>query len=169
MEETRILLRPLGKEDRDTVFAMTSDPQVAQYMRFDTHETPAQAEALIESYAAPGNFAYLVLDAGSGEAAGAAALKQSAEEGVFALSLFFARKYWGRGLSTAAVRELLKRGQRGGVKRVRGYVAAENAGSRRVLEKCGFTVGRVLRFDDLPGGLYVYALDFDGEMKETKG
>ena len=41
--EKNIWLDKLREEDRDTVFSMTSDPEIVKYMRFDTHEKPEEA------------------------------------------------------------------------------------------------------------------------------
>ena len=45
------------------------------------------------------------------------------------------RAYWGRGVATAALRELLDEVRE---RPLYARAAADNAGSRRVLEKCGF-------------------------------
>ena len=47
-------LRPLRAEDASAVFAMTSDPRVARYMRFDTHESLGEAQELIAAYGKQG-------------------------------------------------------------------------------------------------------------------
>lgn len=45
--------------------------------------------------------------------------------------------YWGRGVATAALRELIALEP---ARPLHAYAAADNAGSLRVLEKCGFAV-----------------------------
>jgi RimJ/RimL family protein N-acetyltransferase len=53
------------------------------------------------------------------------------------VTYFIDRAYWGKGVATAALRALLE------IVRERpllAHAAADNAGSRRVLEKCGFVV-----------------------------
>lgn len=54
------------------------------------------------------------------------------------------RDYWGRGIATRALAAFLLREVR---RPLRGYVAKHNHASRRVLEKCGFT----LTTDDASG------------------
>src|SRR5690606_23382047 len=46
------------------------------------------------------------------------------------------RAYWGRGVATAALTELVATHER--TRPLHAYVARDNAGSVRVLEKCGF-------------------------------
>ena len=51
------------------------------------------------------------------------------------------RQYWGKGIATEALRQFLEQLE---MRPLYAHVAKHNAGSRRVLEKCGF---RVLRED----------------------
>ena len=53
------------------------------------------------------------------------------------LTYWIGRAYWGRGIATAAVQALLAVDSS---RPMHGRVAADNAASRRVLEKCGFRV-----------------------------
>ncbi len=50
---------------------------------------------------------------------------------------WLAREFWGRGVATQALTAFLTLEQR---RPVHGHVARANAASRRVLEKCGFTL-----------------------------
>lgn len=77
--EKKIWLDKLRAEDRDTVFSMTSDPEIVKYMRFDTHEKPEEAEELIRHYTEGGNYGFLIRIADSKEPVGVAALKQDEE------------------------------------------------------------------------------------------
>lgn len=167
--EEQISMRPLEESDTEDVFSMTSDPQVARYMRFDTHTHPEQARELICQYSENGNPAYLIIDTKTQEAAGVAALKKSGEEGVYDLSIFLAKRFWGKGFSAYAMERLLEQAEGLEIKGILGYVVEGNVGSRRLLEKFGFTVDRIMHFEGQAEGLYVYLLDIDGKMKETKG
>lgn len=60
METARLSARPLTLEDAGTVFALTSDPTVAEFMRFDTHHTLSEAEELIRELTTGGNQGFLV-------------------------------------------------------------------------------------------------------------
>ncbi|MEK6273929.1 MAG: GNAT family N-acetyltransferase [Actinomycetota bacterium] len=56
------------------------------------------------------------------------------------------REFWGKGLATMALAELLVEET---TRPLHAYVATSNVGSMRVLEKCGFTlVGRETEFDE---------------------
>ena len=47
MTASQLLLRPLTEDDIPTIFSLTSDPEVARFMRFSTHESIQEAEELI--------------------------------------------------------------------------------------------------------------------------
>ena len=62
---------------------------------------------------------------------------------------------WGRGIMTEAVRALCREGfDACGVGRIYAEPLADNAASRRVLEKCGFALEGVLRKSVYQGGEY---------------
>ena len=58
------------------------------------------------------------------------------QDGKRLVSYWIAKAYWGRGLATMALVELLADHER--TRPVYAYVATRNVGSIRVLEKCGF-------------------------------
>lgn len=58
-------------------------------------------------------------------------------EGKREVGYWIGREHWGKGIATMAVAELLRFV---GTRPLYGYVAKHNIGSRRVLEKCGFTL-----------------------------
>jgi RimJ/RimL family protein N-acetyltransferase len=53
------------------------------------------------------------------------------------------KEYWGKGIATRALEEFLKDIQ---IRPLYAHVAKHNIGSRRVLEKCGFTISGEDRF-----------------------
>ena len=163
--EKKIWLDKLRAEDRDTVFSMTSDPEIVKYMRFDTHEKPEEAEELIRHYTEGGNYGFLIRIADSGEPVGVAALKQDEENcGEYSVSLFSFQRFWNKGYNTAAVELLKTFAQEQGIRALKAYVVEENYGSRKVMEKCGFQIQEILHFDDFPSGLYVYALPMESSV-----
>ncbi len=50
---------------------------------------------------------------------------------------WYGREFWGRGIATEALRQYLHLDHN---RPMTAYIAPHNVGSRRVLEKCGFTV-----------------------------
>ena len=154
-------LRPLTPADANALYRLTSNPKVARFMRFGTHTDPAEAQALIEQFCAPGNRAFAVCPAEGAELCGVFAFKADPEEpGVYSLSTLSAPEVWNRGMGTVLLarmkiyaRDVLR------ARRLEAYVVDANAASRRVLEKNGFSVSRRMEFPDLAGCLLVYALN----------
>jgi|SRR5688572_13126575 len=56
-------------------------------------------------------------------------------EGDAEITYWIDKKYWGKGVATKALRELLKNEK---ARPIYGRVAFDNVGSQKVLEKCGF-------------------------------
>ena len=69
--------------------------------------------------------------------------------GVREVGYWIGREYWGQGLATAALRELLVIVT---ARPLAARVAKHNAGSRRVVEKCGFVITGEDRYTPVPGG-----------------
>ena len=62
------------------------------------------------------------------------------------LGYWLAEDYWGRGIMTRAVKRLCKEGfSRWDIQRIYAEPFSHNAGSRRVLEKAGFTLEGIMR------------------------
>lgn len=157
MKRYRVKLERLMPEDRDTVFSMTSDPEVVKFMRFDTHENEEEAAELIAHYTEEGNYGFMVRLAENGEAVGVAALKQEEDDPEkYSVSIFSFRKFWNKGYSTEVLELLMETAREKGIGNLKAYIVEENYGSRRVAEKCGFWVEEILHFADFPSGLYVY-------------
>jgi RimJ/RimL family protein N-acetyltransferase len=72
------------------------------------------------------------------------------------------KKFWGKGIATKALKEFLKEIK---IRPLYAHVAKHNIGSRRVLEKCGFTiVGEDRFFSEVFGkNLEEYILTLDSE------
>jgi RimJ/RimL family protein N-acetyltransferase len=60
------------------------------------------------------------------------------EEGRPEVSYWLGKEYWGKGIATWALEEFLERWNK--KRPIYARVAKDNLGSRRVLEKCGFTI-----------------------------
>ena len=83
-----------------------------------------------------------------GRAAGSIALCRGSDvyQKTAELGYWLAEDYWGRGIMTQAVRQLCREGfSRWDIQRIHAEPFAHNAGSRRVLEKAGFSLEGVMR------------------------
>lgn len=144
-------LRPWKKEDVPALCHYADDPLVAKNLRdaFPNPYTLADAECYVNSCMAlegQGQLCRAIVV--GGEAVGSIGLflgedvyRKSAE-----LGYWLGRSHWGQGIMTAAVKAICKEGfLTWDILRIHAEPYAANAGSRRVLEKAGFTMEGILR------------------------
>ena len=152
-----ILLKPLSSADGAYFYELGSDPRVARFMRFSPLTDPAQGDALAADYTTGGSLAWQVVDRESGAAVGIAALKKGDhKESRPSVSLFLAHAFWGRGYGGAAIRALQDKAAALGFSALTGFIVEENTPSRRLAEKCGFTLEQILHFPNIQPGLCLY-------------
>lgn len=156
----RLLLLPLSPDDAEPVFSLTSNPEVTKYMRFDAHNTVEETRSLIADYCKPGNLAYKVLLAQTGEFIGVFALKASEEvPAAVDISLFTAPDSWNQGYAAEillAAKDMAAHFMQ--ADSLLAYVVADHTVSCHVLEKAGYHLRKTLTFDDWSGALQVYQL-----------
>ncbi|MEU8627458.1 GNAT family N-acetyltransferase [Streptomyces sp. NPDC048669] len=131
-----ISLRPVLDGDLPLFFAWMADPESVHAAAF-TAENPTDRHAFDAHWTrvlADGSVVMRTVLA-DGVAVGNAGVYGPPDDRE--VTYWIDRAHWGRGVATAALRALL-----GSVPERPLYAraAADNAGSRRVLEKCGFTV-----------------------------
>ncbi len=144
LETNRLILRPLKLEDAETIFQnWTSDPEVAKFMRWNTHENVTVTKEWIQSEVdciendTVYNFGFVLKD--TGELIGSGGLVLIEEKGIFELGYNLMKKYWGQGLATEASEEIVKFGIQE-LKQTQFFCchAKNNPASGRVMEKVGF-------------------------------
>ncbi|MFJ6630510.1 GNAT family N-acetyltransferase [Streptomyces sp. NPDC091376] len=131
----RIALREVRKPDLDYFFTLMQDPESGRMAAF-TAEDPgdrARFDAHWERILGTDDVNRTVLV--DGAPAGHAAVY--GPPGEREVTYWIDRAHWGRGVATAALRELLVLVAE---RPLYARAAADNAGSLRVLAKCGFTV-----------------------------
>lgn len=160
METERLTLRPLGPSDVDSLRALHADPEVMRYL------DPAPAE----NYLVAGFHA--AVEKATGRFAGWFEFRGTTE---VELGYRLHRAFWGLGYATEGGKALIERGfTTGEVQRVVATTMFVNAGSRRVMEKCGLRHVRTFHADfpdPLPGAEYgevEYALTKE-EWQRTQG
>lgn len=136
----RLVLRPMTLDDAADVFAYSADPAV---LRFTTGTTPTQPEetrAWLESALAnPSTHMWAVLLRDSPTVIGAIEFGIPIP-GSGSIHYALGRAHWGIGLMTEAVEALCQWALSvlPSIQDITTGVVAENVGSARVLEKCGF-------------------------------
>jgi RimJ/RimL family protein N-acetyltransferase len=150
------LLREVREDDLDVFFEQQRDPEAMAMALMPAREREA-FDAHWRRILADEGAVIRTIDAG-GEVAGNVLSWQL--EGRQLVGYWLGREFWGRGLATAALRELV---QELGRRPLHAWVATSNLGSIRVLEKCGFErVGETSEHDERIGQvveMFLYQLD----------
>ncbi|MCI9402528.1 MAG: GNAT family N-acetyltransferase [Oscillospiraceae bacterium] len=143
LETSRLILRPFTDTDAPDLYASASDRRVGHSAGWEPHKSVEESLEIIHTvFSTPNTFA--VVDKASGRVIGSAGFNDGHQtmlpgpddEIGYALH----PDYWGRGLMTEAVRELLRCGfEELGLAAIWCGHFADNHRSRRVIEKCGFT------------------------------
>jgi RimJ/RimL family protein N-acetyltransferase len=134
MQNKQVKLRRSQKADLEFFFQFQLDKE-AIYLAAFTPKNPADKEAYFEKYAKflddpTINMQTILVD---GTVAGSIAKFEI--EGDAEITYWIDRNFWGKGIATAALQNLLAIES---ARPIFGRVAFDNLGSQRVLEKCGF-------------------------------
>ena len=131
----QIALRKVHDSDLPVFFRQMNDPE-ALHMAAFTPKDPADRDAFDAHWkrirASDAVHRTVLAD---GDVVGSAAVY--GEPGEREVTYWIDRAYWGRGVATAALRELVVQVPE---RPLYARAAADNTGSLRVLEKCGFRV-----------------------------
>lgn len=132
----KISLREVRDSDLPVFFAQMADPDACRMAAFTAKDPTDRGYfdahwAKIRSDPANRNWTVLVDDAVAGHIA-VFGPPQERE-----VTYWIGREYWGRGVATAALTALLDLVP---TRPLHARAAADNTGSIRVLEKCGFTI-----------------------------
>ncbi|WP_405815472.1 GNAT family N-acetyltransferase [Streptomyces sp. NBC_01390] len=133
---TNVVLREIHDSDLPVFFRQTNDPE-SLWMAAFTARDPADRDAFEDHWkrirAATDILPRTVLV--DGDVVGNVAVY--GEPGEREVTYWIDRAYWGRGIATAALLALIAEEPE---RPLHARAAADNAGSLRVLEKCGFRV-----------------------------
>ncbi|MET8703586.1 GNAT family N-acetyltransferase [Kitasatospora sp. NPDC004723] len=134
-----VTLREVRDGDLPALFAQTSDPEGIRLAAFTAEDPSDRAwfDAHWERLRRDPAVLVRTVVGVHGEVLGHVGVFGPPEERE--VTYWIGREYWGRGAATAALRELLAALPG---RPLHARVAADNGGSVRVLEKCGFVVTR---------------------------
>ena len=132
-----LLLRDVVNDDLPIFFEQQLNKE-ANYMAAFTAKDPTNQEAFTVHWLR--NLANettinktIIFD---GQVAGSVSSYE--DEGKPEVTYWLGKEYWGKGIATWALKEFLSRYNK--TRPIYARVAKDNPGSRRVLEKCGFTI-----------------------------
>ncbi|RZT23788.1 GNAT family N-acetyltransferase [Fictibacillus sp. BK138] len=151
LETERILLRKITMDDLEDMFEYGSDEDVAKYVTWDKHKTTNDTKEFIEFVLGryeKGEVAPWGIELkengkfiGTVDFVSWSPYHNNAEIG-YVLS----KPYWGKGITTEAVHELIRFGfGKMDLVRIQARCFMENIGSERVMEKIGMTYEGVIR------------------------
>lgn len=137
----RLLLRRIGRGDRDDFLRMRSDPRVTQVLgAIEAEQAGVLVHKLAEHWQRHGYGWWIARDPASGRFLGCGGLRAVTIDGVpeTEVAYGFLPDYWGRGLATELARVAVAQGfVRLGVRDIVGFALPGNRASRRVMEKAG--------------------------------
>jgi len=132
-----LLLRNVVNDDLPIFFEYQLDPE-ANYMAAFTAKDPTNQEAFIAHWhrnlADETTINQTILF--NGHVVGSVSSYEV--EGKPEVTYWLGKDYWGKGIATSALTEFLTHHNK--TRPIYARVAKDNLGSRRVLEKCGFTI-----------------------------
>ena len=175
LDTPRLILREHVPADLLPLHAMLSDPATTWYLpdmrKADLAETEAYLRAVMRDKEASFRLRYnlMVVEKASGEAVGSVSLHViDGDEGGahYSLGYFICRELWNQGYATEAVSAALDFIFSKDGFRVTASCLAENLGSRRVLEKCGFAREGLLKQHTLHDGKWKDCAVY-GRLKEA--
>jgi [ribosomal protein S5]-alanine N-acetyltransferase len=151
IETDRLQLRELLDDDAPALFEVFRDEEVTRYYDIDAMVAVASAAVFIanmrQRYGSGMGIRWALESKSERTLIGTIgfnSINQSAHRGMIGYEL--ARKDWGRGLATEAVRAIVRFGhEQMGLNRIEAVVMLDNHASVRVLQKAGFSEEGVLR------------------------
>lgn len=144
---TRLTLRPVQIDDAQAIFdRYAQDPEVTRFLTWRPHESLEDSRAYVEMcLKAESSRVYMMILQSSGQAIGALDLRKSGNSKL-EYGCVLARSFWGQGLMTEALVEVVDWALRqSSIWRIGAVADVENVGSIRVMQKAGLQQEGVLR------------------------
>lgn len=159
IETSRLLLRTFTINDAQLIYDLNNDPEVVRYT-YDPITDPEHAKHILETVILPqyalykhGRWAVHIKQ--GLEFIGWCGLKYRPEQNEVDLGYRFKQSSWGKGYATEAAFASIKYGfEKLNLPRIIGRAVPENAGSLKVLEKCGMQFLREEVVDGHPAKTY---------------
>lgn len=160
LETERLILRKMTLEDAEDMFEYASDPDVAKYTTWDTHQSVKDTKfflnTVVERYKNRQITDWGIVHKGEEKLIGTGGFAEchlfhSRAEIGYALS----RKYWRQGYMSEAVTAIVKFGfQTMNLNRIEARCEVDNIASARVMEKVGMQFEGILRQHIFTKGKY---------------
>jgi ribosomal-protein-alanine N-acetyltransferase len=160
LETPRLILRSLSEDDAADVFAYASDPEVARFVPWEAHRSLEDSRRFIagtlERAARGEPDTWGIVERASGKVIGT--IRMGHLHPVHAradIGYVIGRAYWNRGLTTEAVRAVLRFGfAELRLNRIFAVCHVDNRASERVMQKAGMRYEGTLRGVALVKGVF---------------
>jgi ribosomal-protein-alanine N-acetyltransferase len=145
----RLFLRKLSMEDASDMFEYASDPQVSRYTVWEPHDsldcTRTFIKSVIEGYHANEPEPWGIFYKQAGKLIGTAGFfDYNMKEGTSEIHYAISRAYWGKGLMTEAVREIIRYGfENLQLKTITAKCMVNNLSSEKVMQKAGMAFAQI--------------------------
>ena len=142
LETERLILRPLTVEDYKACFKWCGDSRVNEYMIYPLYKKAEDVKEWLKTVNDDEKnmcFGYVLKE--TGELIGSGTVDFHEDEGNrWSIGYNLSYDAWGKGYATEAISKIIEYARsRFEIKEIYGTFAAENNGSRRVMEKLGMT------------------------------
>ena len=134
MTLSHIRLTPTHKDDLNAFFEFQLDPE-ANYLAAFTSKDPSDRVAYLEKYTRILQDPDVTIRTIKVNDVIAGSVSKFVMEKKAEITYWMDKKFWGKGIATAALKEFLLIES---IRPIYGRVAYDNYGSQKVLEKCGF-------------------------------
>ncbi len=154
IETDNLVLRALNENDAPAMFEYTSDPEVSLYTLWSPHQTIEDTRAFIRGYAFENYrkkesepFGICLKDNPERVIGTCGGWWKSEKSRKMEVGYALARPYWGKGIMTEALTAVIDHLFRAypTLERVEAHYKMENAGSGKVMEKCGMKFEGTIR------------------------
>lgn len=151
LETERLHLRKLSYSDQADIFDYAKNPEVAKHLLWDTHQSEFDTiqflnlvyEAYNHNNAAPWG---IELKTNNKIIGTAGFVNWAKDKNEMEIGYALAQQYWGKGIVTEAVKEIIKFGfEKLKLATITSRCNPVNIGSIKVLEKSGFTFNGVIK------------------------
>jgi [ribosomal protein S5]-alanine N-acetyltransferase len=157
LETSRLVLRRMRESDADDVFAYASDPAVAEHTSWEPHASIEESRVFAARMARSTGCSWAIEHKAHLKLIGTIGYQPRIVPGVRGeISFALSRHYWGQGLMTEALTEVIHFGFAVlGLNRIEARCKVENAASARVMEKSGMTFEGILRETSFSKGRFL--------------
>jgi len=150
LETERLILRKLRLEDAKDVFEYASDPEVSKYVTWEPHKSIEDSINFIkfthERYEKKEGIIWGIVYRENNKVIGTCDISPVTKHFRAEIAYTLARDYWGKGIMTEAVKEVIRFGfEKMNLNRIQAMCIPENIGSYRVMEKVGMKYEGLIR------------------------